>query len=81
MDEIETKVLATVIKDKYLLTRGLAEGLEKGLFEMPEARTLFDYIVSKYSKNATQIDMNVKESLREDGFLTTQNERINIDHT
>jgi len=73
MDEIETKVLATVIKDKYLLTRGLAEGLEKGLFEMPEARTLFDYIVSKYSKNATQIDIELlKESLREDGFLTTK---------
>jgi hypothetical protein len=40
---------------------------------MPEARTLFDYIVSKYSKNATQIDIELlKESLREDGFLTTK---------
>ncbi|MGC8575902.1 MAG: DnaB-like helicase C-terminal domain-containing protein [Caldisericum sp.] len=77
MDEIETKVLATITKDKYLLTRGLAEGLEKSLFDAPETRTLFDYVVSRYSKNAQQIDIDLlKESLREDGLFTTKMQEL-----
>jgi len=44
------KIFATVVRDKYLLSRALAEGLTKELFETTEERTLFDYISTRFQK-------------------------------
>jgi len=73
MDEIELKVISSVAKDRYLLMRSISEGLEKELFESPEARTLYEYIVSKFSKSSNVIDLEfLRETIKEDGLLTNK---------
>jgi len=73
MDEIELKVISSVAKDRYLLMRSISEGLEKELFESPEAKTLYEYIVSKFSKNSNVIDLEfLRETIKEDGLLTNK---------
>jgi len=73
MDEIELKVISSVAKDRYLLMRSISEGLEKELFESPEAKTLYEYIVSKFSKSSNVIDLEfLRETIKEDGLLTNK---------
>jgi len=79
MDEISKKIFATVVRDKYLLSRALAEGLTKELFETTEERTLFDYISTRFSKNNVYPDIEVlRQVLKEDGLLSSKmNSAIN----
>jgi len=79
MDEISKKYLQTVVRDKYLLSRALAEGLTKELFETTEERTLFDYISTRFSKNNVYPDIEVlRQVLKEDGLLSSKmNSAIN----
>lgn len=71
MEEVSKKIFATIVRDKYLLSRALAEGLTKELFETPEERTLFDYISTRFSKNNIYPDIEVlRQVLKEDGLLS-----------
>lgn len=77
MGEIDRKVLATIVKDNYLFTRALAEGLEKELFETKEEQNLFDYVSSKYSKSNTSLDIEIlRETIQEDGMLSNKMEEL-----
>ena len=71
MEEVSKKIFATIVRDKYLLSRALAEGLTKELFETPEERTLFEYISTRFSKNNVYPDIEVlRQVLKEDGLLS-----------
>ncbi len=77
MGEIDRKVLATIVKDSYLFTRALAEGLEKELFETKEEQNLFDYVSSNYSKSNTALDIEIlRETIQEDGMLSSKMDEL-----
>ncbi|MGB9695007.1 MAG: DnaB-like helicase C-terminal domain-containing protein [Caldisericaceae bacterium] len=71
MDEIERKVIASVIKDKFLFSRAVSEGFDKDLFESNETKTIVDYILKTYGKGETIIDPElIKQGIQEEGLFT-----------
>lgn len=71
MDKVESKVIASVIKDKFLFSRAVSEGFDKDLFESDESKTIVDYILKTYGKGESAIDTGfVKEGIQEEGLFT-----------
>ncbi len=71
MDEIVKKIIASILRDRFLLSKAIAEGLDKELFETVEEKILIEYVIKAYSHDAATVDVELlKQSLQEDGFLT-----------
>lgn len=70
MDEIVRKILASIVHDRFLLSKAIGEGLSKEILEGTEEKILVDYIIRSYKQSA-EVDVGLlRENLEEDGFLT-----------
>ncbi len=73
MDEVERKVIAAMIKDRFLLSRVIGEGVDRELFESNEERILVEHIIKAYTKGSMSIDIElVKQELEEEGLYTSK---------
>jgi replicative DNA helicase len=71
MDEVERRIIASVIKDKFLFSRAISEGFDKDLFESGEGKTLVDYLVKTYGKGENVIDPElIKQGIEDEGLYT-----------
>lgn len=76
MDDIVKKILASIIHDRFLLSKAIGEGLSKEIFEGTEEKILVDYIIKSYKQSANVDISLLRETLNEDGFLTPKMEEI-----
>ncbi|PIW10283.1 MAG: hypothetical protein COW37_03735, partial [Caldiserica bacterium CG17_big_fil_post_rev_8_21_14_2_50_35_7] len=71
MDDITKKVISSAMKDRFLLSRAIAEGLSKDLFESQEEKIIVDYVLKNYSKSELFVDVGLlKEAITEEGMFT-----------
>jgi replicative DNA helicase len=71
MDDITKKVISSAMKDRFLLSRAIAEGLSKDLFESQEEKIIVDYVLKNYSKSELFVDVGLlKEAITEEGTFT-----------
>jgi replicative DNA helicase len=71
MDEITKKVISSIMKDRFLLSRAIAEGLNKDLFEIQEEKVIVDYVLKNYTKSEVFLDIGLlKEAITEEGIFT-----------
>ncbi|NCO28763.1 MAG: hypothetical protein GW894_05935, partial [Caldiserica bacterium] len=59
MDDITKKVISSAMKDRFLLSRAIAEGLSKDLFESQEEKIIVDYVLKNYSKSELFVDVGL----------------------
>jgi len=71
MDEIAIKLIASILRDKFLLLSSIRNGLEKELFETHEERILVDHLLKTYAKDKMIPDPDlIKAELEENGTYT-----------
>jgi len=76
MDEIEVKLIGSILTDKFLLINAIKYGLNKDLFEENETKVLANYIIKTYAKTERTIDIDTLViSLQEEGIY---NEKMKL---
>ena len=73
MEDVEIKIIGSILKDRFLLLNAIKAGLSKNLFETNEQKVLVDYIIKNYSKNneVTDVEM-LKLNLENQGIYTNK---------
>lgn len=73
MDEITIKLISSIMKDRFLLSRAISEGLNKDLFESQEEKVIVDYVLKNYSKSELLVDIGLlKEAITEEGTYSSR---------
>ncbi len=71
MDEVKKRILASILKDRFLLSNAIRQGLTKDLFDAPEERILVDFLTKNFPKMDTNLDVEIiKEKIDEEGLYT-----------
>ncbi len=71
MDDVEIKIIGSMLKDRFLLLSAIKYGLTKDSFEENEQRVLVDYLVKNYSKSTETLDTDViRIKMKDQGIFT-----------